>query len=175
MGKQDSPKSPRPEAQHECLSLGMKDYQSRASENAHDSYIGRRMFGGDNHCNSKIGLFHALKNDPTKCSVSKGNFVGKRHIWLRKHVKSIAFMCLLMGFLFLLDSVVISIFDSMNLQDSSVPRKSNGIKVKFHIASVKIFCCTVEFEKSLRQCLILEVDILNSYRKIQFSSIYLSC
>ncbi|KAM6575013.1 hypothetical protein CsatA_023340 [Cannabis sativa] len=108
MGKQGSPRSPRPEAGNE-------------------SPLGRRMSGVDYYWSSKPEKFYGYKNDFGK--YGKGHFVGKRHIWIRKHLKPIALMFVFMGFLFLLDSVMISISDSMNAQRISTDqRKSSGLK-----------------------------------------------
>ncbi|KAM1004720.1 hypothetical protein EV2_005011 [Malus domestica] len=120
MGKQGSPRSPRPEPQvDDDLSSGTKDYDP--------SNVGRRMPGGDNHLNSKMLFLHGLKNDhlqvvksdSVKYGTCKGSFAGKKHLWLRKDVRSIVIVFALMGFLLLLDSFLVSIFDSMVLQNSS--------------------------------------------------------
>ncbi|KAL3596565.1 hypothetical protein D5086_008202, partial [Populus alba] len=55
-------------------------------------------------------------------------YVGKRHLWSRKHVKSIALMFALMGSLLLLDSFMVSLSDSISLQNSSPPMTSSGVK-----------------------------------------------
>lgn len=125
MGKQGSPRSPRPE-----LSIGTKDYQIRSLESlpSSDPSIGRRYSGVDNNWKTKVVLLEGLKNEYGKLG-SKGVYVGKRHIWFRKHVRSIAFMFALMGFLFLLDSFMVSIFDSINVQNDSTSSNSSGLKV----------------------------------------------
>ncbi|KAI5331356.1 PREDICTED: At1g04910 [Prunus dulcis] len=121
MGKQGSPRSPRPEPQiDDDLSSGTKDYDP--------SNVGRRMPGGDNHLNSKMLLLHGLRNDSVKYTTCKGSFVGKKHLWLRKDFRSIIFVFALMGFLLLLDSFLVSIFDSMVLQNSSAIRKLPVLK-----------------------------------------------
>nr|XP_048323377.1 O-fucosyltransferase 8 isoform X2 [Ziziphus jujuba var. spinosa] len=66
MGKQNSPRSPRPEPLDDDLSLRMKECQIRSSENGNDPSIGRRMSGGDNHWNSKMVLPYGWKNDNAK-------------------------------------------------------------------------------------------------------------
>lgn len=129
MGKKNSPRSPHPEPLDDDLSLRVKEYQIRSSENGNDPSIGRRMSGGDNHWNSKMVLPHVRKNDNAKYTTCKASCVGKKHIWLRKHVKSIFFMFGLMGFLFLLDSLMVSIFDSTSFETSSVPNIPSGLKV----------------------------------------------
>lgn len=129
MGKQNSPRSPRPEPLDDDLSLRMKECQIRSSENGNDPSIGRRMSGGDNHWNSKMVLPYGWKNDNAKYTTCKTSYIGKKHLWLRKHVKSIFFMFGLMGLLFLLDSLMVSIFDSTSLETSSVPDKPSGLKV----------------------------------------------
>ncbi|KAL6198292.1 hypothetical protein ACLB2K_028084 [Fragaria x ananassa] len=100
------------------------------------SNVGRRMSGGDYSLSSKMlwlhGLknhdFHVLRNDSMKYSSCKGSFVGKKHLWLRKDVKSVVFVFVLMSFLILLDSFLVSFFDSMILQNGSTVRKSPGLK-----------------------------------------------
>lgn len=132
MGKQGSPRSPRPEVQKDKLSLGMKEYKLRSSETGNDPPLGRRVSGGDYYWNSKPASFHGSKNDSFgKYGSYKGNnHVGKKHIWLRNHLKSIALMFVFMAFFFLLDSFMVSIFESLNLQSSSAPEKSSWIKVQ---------------------------------------------
>ncbi|XP_050370699.1 O-fucosyltransferase 8 [Argentina anserina] len=100
------------------------------------SNAGRRMSGGDYSLNSKMvwlhGLkshdFHVLRSHSMKYSTCKGSYVGRKHLWLRKDVKSIVFVFVLMSFLILLDSFLVSFFDSMILQNSSTSRKSPGLK-----------------------------------------------
>ncbi|EXB84052.1 hypothetical protein L484_005816 [Morus notabilis] len=125
MGKPGSPRSPRPETQNDDVSSlsRMKEYKLRSSETGNDPPIGRRMFGG-------AVLFHGSKNDfsAKHGTYYKGNYVGKKHIWLRKHLKSIALMFVFMGLLFMLDSLMVFIFDSANLQSSLTPRRSSGTK-----------------------------------------------
>lgn len=100
---------------------GTKDYDP--------SNIGRRISGGDYNLNSKMLFLHGLKShDSIKYSTCKGSFQGKKHLCLRKDVKSIIFVFVLMGFLLLLDSFLVSFFDSMILQNSSTLGKSLGLK-----------------------------------------------
>lgn len=130
MGKQGSPRSPRPEPLDSGLSSGMKDYQIRSSETGNDPSIGRRMSGGDYHWNTKIVLPHGLKSDNAKNTTCKASYAGKKHTWLQKHMKSIVFMFGLMSLFFLLDSLMVSIFDPTNLETSSIPSKSSRLKVQ---------------------------------------------
>ncbi|GLT54632.1 hypothetical protein SLA2020_278150 [Shorea laevis] len=94
------------------------------------------MSWGDNHWNPKAVLLHGLKNDSAKYSAFKGVYVGKRHLWLRKYVRSIAFMFGLMGFFLLFDSLLVSIFDLRNLQHHSTQIKSSGLKEEDRGASI---------------------------------------
>ena len=116
---------------HIKLSFGMKDYQIRSLENlpGNDPSFGRRMSGGDHNWKSKVVLLHGLKNDSGKLSSFKGAYVAKRHTWFRKHVRSIACIFVLMGFFFFLDSLMVSIFDSMNLHNTSTSKNSKGLKI----------------------------------------------
>ena len=87
------------------------------------------MSGGDHNWKSKVVLLHGLKNDSGKLSSFKGAYLAKRHTWFRKHVRSIACMFVLMGFFFFLDSLMVSIFDLMNLHNTSTSKNSKGLKV----------------------------------------------
>lgn len=109
----------------------MKEYQFRCPDTlpGNDPSIGRRNSWGDNHWNSKTVLLHGWKNDPAKYNAPKGVYVGKKNLWLRKHVKLIAFMLGLMGFILLIDSLMMSIFDLRNFQHHLAQRKSAGLKV----------------------------------------------
>lgn len=124
MGKQGSPRSPRPDV------VNVKDYHTRSSEclPGSDPILGRRLSGGDNNWKTKVALLHDLKHEYGKLGSCKAVYVGKRHLWFRKHVKSIVFMFTLMGSLFLLDSFMVSLFDSINLQNSSPSRTSSDLK-----------------------------------------------
>ncbi|KAI8568071.1 hypothetical protein RHMOL_Rhmol02G0169100 [Rhododendron molle] len=79
-----------------------------------------RMLGADYNWN-KAGLFHGFKNDPSKISSCKGVHGGKRHVWLRKNLRSMVITFGLIGFLFLLDSLVYSILEPTS---GSAPQKS---------------------------------------------------
>ena len=87
------------------------------------------MSGGDYNWKSKVVLLHGLKNDSGKLNSFKGAYVAKRHMWFRKHLRSIACMFVLMGFFFFLDSLMVSIFDSMNLHNTSTSKNSKGLKI----------------------------------------------
>ncbi|KAA8519637.1 hypothetical protein F0562_013918 [Nyssa sinensis] len=89
--------------------------------------MGRRMLGGEYHWNKAV-LLHGLKNGPVKFSPCKGVYVAKRHLWFRKHLRSIILTFVLMGFLFILDSLMFSIFYPTVLQSSLPPSKSIGTK-----------------------------------------------
>ncbi|OVA00115.1 GDP-fucose protein O-fucosyltransferase [Macleaya cordata] len=134
MGRQGSPRSPRPppeltEPMKVKPSFGMKNCQVRCSENlpGGDHKIGRRSLEGDFLCN-KAGLVHGLKNDSIQSS--KGMYNGRRQMFFLGHVRSIALVVGLMGSLFMLDSLMFSIIHSMNLQNSSPPRKSTELQDK---------------------------------------------
>ncbi|GLT68323.1 hypothetical protein SLA2020_405690 [Shorea laevis] len=130
MGKQGSPRSPRPKYQNSNIAFGVKDYQVRCSDTLQgsDPSIGRRILGGGSDWNSKVLLLRGLKNDCGKASSCKGVYGGKKHTWLRRHVRSIAFVFVFIGLLFLLDSLVVSISGSIYLQISSTTGKSGRHK-----------------------------------------------
>ncbi|XP_021293843.1 uncharacterized protein At1g04910 isoform X2 [Herrania umbratica] len=131
MGKQGSPRSPRPMSKNTNSGFRTKDYHIRSSDSfgASDPSIGRRILGGENYWNSKVVLLHGLKADSGKFTPCKGVYVGKRHTWFRRNVKSIAFMVVLMAFLFLLDSLVVSNVGSINLQirTNSTSREEDSV------------------------------------------------
>ncbi|KAI9120811.1 hypothetical protein K1719_007844 [Acacia pycnantha] len=121
MGKQGSPRSPRPEFKKGELASGtMKDYQNRSSEKW------RRMTGGDSRWNSKTLLLHGLRSDSSKYGSCRGIYVGKKHLWLQKHLRTILVMFGFMSCLLLLDSLMVSIFDFANLQHSLANNNSTG-------------------------------------------------
>ncbi|KHG23960.1 hypothetical protein F383_02013 [Gossypium arboreum] len=86
--------------------LRLKDYRVRSSDSL-----------------SKVVLLHSLKDDSGKFNPCKG---GNRHTWFRRNVKSVAFMFVLTAFMFLLDSVMVSVFGSINFHGSSSTRNSDG-------------------------------------------------
>lgn len=144
MGKQGSPRSQRPEFQNADFFLGMGEYNLRGPETlpGSDPSIGRRISWGDRHCNSKTVLLHGLKHDSAKYTACKGVYVGRRYSWLRKHVKSIAFMVGLMSFILLFHSIMMSIFYLRNLQNHSAQRNSSGLKVNISCCHAR--CPTLE-------------------------------
>ncbi|KAE9452495.1 hypothetical protein C3L33_15600, partial [Rhododendron williamsianum] len=104
-----------------------------------------RMLGTDYNWN-KAGLFHGFKNDPSKISSCKGVHGGKRHVWLCKNLRSMVITFGLIGFLFLLDSLVYSILEPTS---GSAPKKSiETMKVR-----VRNFLRTTAYE----------VNIIDSY------------
>ncbi|XVF87312.1 hypothetical protein PTKIN_Ptkin18bG0110000 [Pterospermum kingtungense] len=116
MGKQGSP---RPTSKNTNSLFRIKDYHHIRSSDTlgsiiDPSIIGRRVSGADNYSNSKV------------FNPCKGVYVGKRQSWFRRNVKSMAFMLFLMVFLFLLDSLMVSVFGSINLQGSSTVRDSSN-------------------------------------------------
>ncbi|KAI3717200.1 hypothetical protein L1987_68661 [Smallanthus sonchifolius] len=58
-----------------------------------------------------------------KLASFKGGYVGKRHTWIRKHFSSIVFTVALIGFLFLLDSLMSCIFEPSVVQSNSMHKK----------------------------------------------------
>ncbi|GJV22653.1 O-fucosyltransferase 8 isoform X1 [Tanacetum coccineum] len=65
-------------------------------------------------------------SDHKKLGSFKGGYVGKRHNWLQKHFSSIVFTFALMGFLFLLDSIMGSIFEPSVVTQSSSRSENNS-------------------------------------------------
>lgn len=125
-----SQKSSRPDSVGSDWSSEMKENQGRCLETVlgSDPPLGRRVSGVDYNWSRNL-LLHGLKNEPAKYGACKGVYVGKKHTWFRIHVKSVVIMFGLMGSLFLLDSLLFSIFDSMNLPGSSGLRSISDRKV----------------------------------------------
>ncbi|KZV56186.1 hypothetical protein F511_24003 [Dorcoceras hygrometricum] len=89
-----------------------------------DQSLGRRSFGGEYNWD-KPGTDKWFKNYRVKYSACKGVCGGKRHMkWLRKHIRSIVFTFMLTGFLFLLDSLMSSVFNPKLFKNLQAPRKS---------------------------------------------------
>lgn len=133
MGKQGSLRCARPILQNTNSLFRTKDFHFRSSSDSlgasTDPSIGRRILGGDNYWNSKVVLLHGFKDDSGKFTPCKSVYVGKKHTWFRRHVKPIAFMLVLMAFLLLLDSLMVSIFGSINPQGSSPTVTSDAREV----------------------------------------------
>ncbi|CAN1355854.1 O-fucosyltransferase 8 [Linum perenne] len=110
----------------------MKDYHSRSSEGfgGNDPSLGRRLSGGDGNWKSKAVLLQGLRNEQLgKTGSFKGAFVGKRNALFSKHVKSIAKMLAFVGLLFMLDSFLVSVSDSLRHESVSTLLKSDGLQV----------------------------------------------
>lgn len=106
MGKQVSPRNPRPDFQGAARAiLGMKDY---------------KITSNDCRWHSKTLLLHGLKNDSSKYNSIR---IGK------KNIKTIVVMFGLLGCLFLLDSLLISFFEFANLQQSTASNNSSELQV----------------------------------------------
>lgn len=120
MGKQGSPRSPRPEFQGDRVISGMKDYKITSSD-VPPSW--KRVAGVDCRWHSKTLLLHGLKNDSSKYNSLRGIYVGK------KHIRTIVKMFGLLGCLFLLDSLIISFFEFSNLQPSTASNNSSELQV----------------------------------------------
>ncbi|XP_019462662.1 PREDICTED: uncharacterized protein At1g04910-like isoform X1 [Lupinus angustifolius] len=115
MGKQGSSKD-------SVFGLGMKVHNIRCCNDPPPSW--RRMTGVDCRWNSKSLLFHGLKSDTSKYSSCKGLYVGKKHLWLQKHIKIIVVMFGLLSSLFLLDSLIVS-YDFAKFQPSPASNSSS--------------------------------------------------
>ncbi|XP_020547003.1 uncharacterized protein At1g04910 isoform X3 [Sesamum indicum] len=130
MGKQGSPKSPRPGSLSFDASSGFKEYQFRWNEMLQngDPSLGRRVSGGEYTWDKPI-FVKGFKNDSVKYNASKGGSAGKKHLWwFLRHLRSIIFTFMLMGLLFLLDSLMFSLFDPSFLENSPNPSKAYDAK-----------------------------------------------
>ncbi|CAN8313569.1 unnamed protein product [Cochlearia groenlandica] len=123
MGKQGLPRNPRPGNFDKEEKIGRRSLDSLTGK---DIFIGRRLLGsevyksqGFNHyqisCGDHSNKFsHSLKKQ-------------QQHSWLHRNFKSIILMISIAGFIFFINSIVVSIFRSNNsawLQDIS--RLSNN-------------------------------------------------
>lgn len=93
-----------------------------------DPQFSSRMSGCENHW-SKAMQVHGFKNEPAKFGAFKGVSAGRRTLSFRRHVRTIGFVFLWMGFFVLFDEFMVSIFDSVNLHNASRPAKWSGPKV----------------------------------------------
>lgn len=121
MGKQGSAKSLRPHNPTLDGTFAAKDnvFQHSEMQHGNDKSLGRRVSVGDFRWDDV--LVQGLKNEPGKFNACKGVYTGRSRPlwWLCRHVRSIILTILLLGFLFLLDSLMFSIFDSVHLNASS--------------------------------------------------------
>lgn len=133
MGKQGAFRNLCPESQNDGMLLGMNDYQIRCAEKncGNNPSIGRRLSGEDVNSSSKTVSVYGLKHDFSKISVSKGSYGGKRNFWVQKHVRSILLMIGVIGFVFLVDSLTVSLVNLIIHRNSRPVRKSSGIEVIF--------------------------------------------
>lgn len=114
------------------ISFGVKEHEFRSLDLQHggDPPIGRRFSGGEYNWD-KVVLTKGMKNDSAKFTPCKGVYVGKRQMWwLHRHIRSIVFTLLLMGFLYLLDSLLFSIFDPAMLQNNFSLQGSSKTEVE---------------------------------------------
>ncbi|EOA39909.1 hypothetical protein CARUB_v10008597mg [Capsella rubella] len=110
MGKQGTPRSPRPETVDKEEKFGRRSLDSLSGN---DLLLGRRIYG------SEVSKAQGSKHDD-QSSGSSNKFSyswKKQHSWLRRNFKSIVLMISVTGFIFCIDSIMVSIFRS----DSSAP------------------------------------------------------
>ncbi|KAK4769970.1 hypothetical protein SAY87_030502 [Trapa incisa] len=113
MGRQGSPRSPRPELQNENLLSGS------------DPPIGRRITAGD--WNKGVSI-NGFKNEPAKACV-KGGYAGKRQNWLRRCLRNFVFMLGLTGLIFMYDSFMVSFMNYVLIPPyTSLPRETSNSK-----------------------------------------------
>ncbi|XP_020869321.1 uncharacterized protein At1g04910 isoform X2 [Arabidopsis lyrata subsp. lyrata] len=101
MGKQGSPRSPRPENIDEKENIGRRSLDSLSGN---DLLLGRRIYG------SEVSKAQGSKHDQS--CVSSNKFWKKQQSWLRRNFKSIVLMISVTGFIFCIDSIMVSIFHS---------------------------------------------------------------
>lgn len=116
MGRQGSPRSPRPGFQNAILLPGS------------DPPLGRRMPGGD--WNKSVPT-NAFKSEPAKLG-AKCPYTGKRQNWLRRHLRNFMFTLGLIGLFFMFDSFLMSINDYILFPPyTTLPREPSKSKVRF--------------------------------------------
>ena len=105
MGKQGSPRSPRPEPADKQEKTGRRSLDSLTGN---DLFIGRRIFGSE-----VTKAHHGSKHDQSYGSSNKFGYSWKKqHSWLRRNFKSILLMISVTSFIFFMDSIMVSIFHS---------------------------------------------------------------
>ena len=150
MGKQGSPRSPKPKNSILDVSYGMRESQSRCSDmqQTGDPSLGRRGSGGDNHWD-KVILVQGLRNDSGKFAASKGVNASKKHMWwLPRHIRRIILAFVFMSFLFLLDSLLFSLLESI-IKNHSAPHRSTGQEVWFRVLP-SVWLCTMLSQLALK-------------------------
>ncbi|KAL1289049.1 hypothetical protein HN51_057498 [Arachis hypogaea] len=71
---------------------------------------------------------YGLRSDSSKYNYysCRGIYVGKKHLWLQKHIKTIVVVLALLGCLFLIDSFFISFFEFENPQPTTSSNNSSA-------------------------------------------------
>ncbi|XP_051124925.1 O-fucosyltransferase 8 isoform X1 [Andrographis paniculata] len=121
MGRQGSPKSSHPSSLNFDASFGLNESQLRWAELLQngDPSIGRRIAGGGHICDKGISI------KGLKYSTCKAAWSGKKQKWwFLRHIRSTLFTLILMSFLYLLDSLLYSIFDPTLVENSLTSRNS---------------------------------------------------
>ncbi|OWM72964.1 O-fucosyltransferase 8 isoform X2 [Punica granatum] len=114
MGRQGSPRSPRPGIQKPSLSSGCDPPP-----------LGRRVPGGEWN---KSAPTSGSKSEPAKVCV-KGVYAGKRQNWLHRHLRTIVFTLGWIGLMFVFDSCMVSIVKyTLISKNASLPRESSESK-----------------------------------------------
>lgn len=104
MGKQGSPRSPRPDMIEKGEKFGRRSLDSLSGN---DLLLGRRLYG------SEVSKAQGSKHDQSCGSSHKFSYSWKKqHSWLRRNFKSIVLMISVTGFIFCIDSIMVSIFHS---------------------------------------------------------------
>ncbi|KAL1212827.1 O-fucosyltransferase 8 [Cardamine amara subsp. amara] len=114
MGKQGSPRSPRPETIDKEEKYGRRSLDSLSGN---DLLLGRRIYGNE------VSKAQGSKHDQSCGTSNKFSYSWKKqHSWLRMNFKSIILMISVAGFIFCIDSIMVSIFPSDSsavVQDTS--------------------------------------------------------
>ncbi|CAA7031128.1 unnamed protein product [Microthlaspi erraticum] len=106
MGRQGSPRSPRPGTINQEEKIGRRSLDSLSGN---DLFLGRRIHG------CELSKSQGSAKQYQSCGSSNNKFsysLKKQQSWLRKNFKSIVLMISVTGFIFFLDSIMVTIFRS---------------------------------------------------------------
>lgn len=143
MGKQGSPRSPRPETRDKEEKTGRRSLDSLTGN---DLLTGRRIFG------SEASKAQGSKHDQSCGSINKFNYSWKQqHSWLRRNFKSILVMISVTGLIFFMDSIMVTIFHSdRSSVVQSISRLTNltdhKVRIKFFFHFSSYFSTVIDYD-----------------------------
>lgn len=121
MGKQGSPRSPRPGTINQEEKSGRRSLDSLSGN---DLFLGRRIYG------SEFSKAQGSSKQDQNSGSSNNKFSyswKKQHSWLRRNLKSIVLMISVTGFILFLDSIMVTMFrsDSSSTVVQDISRLTN--------------------------------------------------